>query len=214
MIYDEAVDTANIARLLQPFIQLDEMRLAAILKYIDLLIKWNARINLTAIRAPEEIVQRHFGESLFAASHILAEKSVTTAIDLGSGAGFPGVPFALLAPEVEITLIESSQKKSTFLKELTHLLGLKNVKVFVGRAESYSQTADLVTLRAVEKFGEILPVALKLVSPGGRLALLIGTSQVDLAGSSLPEVQWQEPLAIPSSHSRVLLVGIKMVKVE
>lgn len=208
------MDTANIARLLQPFIQLDEMRLAAISKYIDLLIKWNARINLTAIRAPEEIVQRHFGESLFAAKHILAEKSVKTAIDLGSGAGFPGVPYALLAPEVEITLIESSQKKSTFLKELIYSLGLKNVKVFSGRAESYSQTGDLVMLRAVERFEEVLLLALSLVSPSGRLALLIATSQIDLAKSLLEDVQWQVPLVIPSGHSRVLLVGTKMVKVE
>jgi len=208
------LDTANIARLLQPFIQLDEMRLAAISKYIDLLLKWNARINLTAIRAPEEVVQRHFGESLFAASHLLAEKSVKTAIDLGSGAGFPGVPFALLAPEVEITLIEASQKKSTFLKELIYLLGLKNVKVFSGRAESYLQMGDLVMLRAVERFEEVLPLALSLVSPSGRLALLIGTSQIDLARSLLADVQWQEPLVIPSGRSRVLLVGTKMVKVE
>jgi 16S rRNA (guanine527-N7)-methyltransferase len=208
------LDTANIARLLQPFIQLDEMRLAAISTYIDLLIKWNARINLTAIRATEEIVQRHFGESLFAASHVLAEKPVKTAMDLGSGAGFPGVPFALLAPEVETTLIESSQKKATFLKELIYSLGLKNVKVFSGRAESYPQSADLVMLRAVEKFGEVLPVVLKLVSPGGRLALLIGTSQIDLAKSLLADVQWQVPLGIPSGNSRVLLIGTKMVKVE
>lgn len=190
------------------------MRLAAISKYIDLLLKWNARINLTAIRAPEEIVQRHFGESLFAASHLLAEKSIKTAIDLGSGAGFPGVPFALLAPEVEITLIESSQKKSTFLKELIHSLGLKNVKVFGGRAESYGQSADLVMLRAVERFEEVLPLALKLVTPGGRLALLIGSSQIDLAKRLLADLQWQVPLAIPSGHSRVLMVGIRMVKVE
>jgi 16S rRNA (guanine527-N7)-methyltransferase len=208
------LDTANIARLLQPFIQLDEMRLAAISKYIDLLIKWNARINLTAIRAPEEIVQRHFGESLFAAQHILARKPAKTAIDLGSGAGFPGVPFALLAPEVHVTLIESNQKKSTFLKELIYLLGLKNVNVFSGRAESYSHSAGLVMLRAVEKFGEVLPLALSLVSPGGRLALLVGTSQIELGKSLLPGVQWQEPVAIPSGHSRVLLVGAKMVKVE
>ena len=190
------------------------MRLAAISKYIDRLIKWNARINLTAIRAPQEIVQRHFGESLFAANHILAEKSVKTAIDLGSGAGFPGVPFALLAPEVEVTLIESNQKKSTFLKELIYSLGLKNVKVFGGRAESYSQSANLVMLRAVEKFEQVLPVALALVSPGGRLALLVGASQIDLAKSLAPEVQWQEPVGIPSGHSRVLLVSTKMVKVE
>ena len=190
------------------------MRLAAISKYIDLLIKWNARISLTAIRAPEEIVQRHFGESLFAANHILAEKSVKTAIDLGSGAGFPGVPFALLAPEVEVTLIESNQKKSTFLKELIYLLGLKNVKVFSGRAESYSQSADLVMLRAVEKFEGVLPLALTLVSPDGRLGLLVGTSQTDPARRLLPQVQWQEPVGIPSGHSRVLLVGTKVAKVE
>jgi 16S rRNA (guanine527-N7)-methyltransferase len=208
------LDTANIARLLQPFIELDEMRLAAISKYIDLLLKWNARINLTAIRGPEEIVQRHFGESLFAAKHILAEKPAKTAIDLGSGAGFPGVPFALLAPEVEVTLIESNQKKSTFLKELVHLLGLRNVKVFSGRAESYPQSADVVMLRAVEKFGQALPLAFRLVSLGGRFALMIGASQVDRAESLLWEVHWREPLAIPTGHSRVLVIGTKMVKVE
>src|SRR5690242_16161556 len=187
------------------------MRLAAISKYIDLLLKWNARINLTAIRAPEEIVERHFGESLFAARHILAQRPIKTAIDLGSGAGFPGVPFALLAPAVEVTLIESNQKKSTFLKELIYLLGLRNVKVFSGRAESYSQTADLVTLRAVEKFEAVLPLALNLVAPGARLALLIGTSQIDLTNGLRPKVQWQEPLGVPGGHSRVLLVGTKMV---
>jgi len=190
------------------------MRLAAISKYIDLLIKWNARINLTAIRAPEEIVERHFGESLFAAKHILAQGPIKIAIDLGSGAGFPGVPFALLAPEVEITLIESNQKKSTFLKELIYSLGLKNVKVFGGRAESYSQSADLVMLRAVEKFEQVLPLAVTLVSPGGKLALLVGASQIDLARGLLPQVQWQEPVGIPSGHSRVLLVGTKTAKVE
>ena len=190
------------------------MRLAAISKYIDLLIKWNARINLTAIRVPEEIVQRHFGESLFAAQRILAEGPVKSAIDLGSGTGFPGVPFALLAPEVEVTLIESNQKKSTFLNELIRVLGLRNVKVFNGRAESYSQSADLVILRAVEKFREVLPVVLRLVSSNGRLALLIGTSQIELAGGLLPGVRWQEPLAIPGGHSRVLLIGTKTVKVE
>jgi 16S rRNA (guanine527-N7)-methyltransferase len=208
------VNTSSIAKLLQPFIELDEMRLAAISKYINLLLKWNARINLTAIRAPEEIVQRHFGESFFAAKHVLAQRPVKTAIDFGSGAGFPGIPFALLAPEVEVTLIESNQKKSTFLAELIHLLGLKNVKVFSGRAESYSPPADLVTLRAVEKFEQVLHVALRLVLPEGRLALMIGSLQVQLTKNVVSETEWQEPLLIPSGHSRVLLIGTKLVKVE
>ncbi|MGZ7107179.1 MAG: 16S rRNA (guanine(527)-N(7))-methyltransferase RsmG, partial [Candidatus Angelobacter sp.] len=98
------METAAIAQLLKPFIELDETRLHAISKYIDLLLKWNARINLTAIRDASEIVQRHFGESLFAAKYVLEQKPVETAIDLGSGAGFPGVPFAILAPDVQVTL--------------------------------------------------------------------------------------------------------------
>src|SRR5438270_13905 len=152
------VETVAIAHLLEPFIELDETRLCAISMYIDLLLKWNARINLTAIREPSEIVQRHFGESLFAGKYLLEQKLPQTAIDLGSGAGFPGVPFAMLAPDVQFTLIESQQKKTTFLKELIHALGLKNVKVFSDRAESYSGTADLVMLRAVEKFDQALPM--------------------------------------------------------
>ena len=150
------METAAIARLLEPFIELDETRLRAISTYIDLLLKWNARINLTAIREPSEIVQRHFGESLFAAKHLLEQKLPQTAIDLGSGAGFPGVPFAMLAPEVQVTLIESQQKKATFLKELIHVLGLKNAKVFSDRAENFPGTADLVMLRAVERFEQAL----------------------------------------------------------
>ena len=79
------VETAAIAHLLQPFIQLDETRLRSISIYIDLLLKWNARMNLTAIREPNEIVQRHFGESLFAAKYLLDQHPLQTAIDLGSG---------------------------------------------------------------------------------------------------------------------------------
>src|SRR5579859_3673600 len=119
------VETSAIAQLLQPFIELDEMRLRAISIYVDLLLKWNARVNLTAIREPDEIVQRHFGESLFAAKYLLERERPQTAIDLGSGAGFPGVPFAMLAPAVQVTLIESQQKKSTFLRELVRVLELK-----------------------------------------------------------------------------------------
>src|SRR6478609_5835031 len=207
------VETAAIAHLLEPFIELDETRLRAISTYIDLLLKWNARINLTAIREPNEIVQRHFGESLFAAKHLLEQKLPQTAIDLGSGAGFPGVPFALLAPEVHVTLIESQQKKATFLKELVHVLGLKNVKVFSDRAENYPAAADLVMLRAVEKFEQALLMAIRLTSAGGRTALLIGSGQVEAARRLSTEVIWDDPVETPCSLSRELLVGIRQLKV-
>jgi 16S rRNA (guanine527-N7)-methyltransferase len=208
------VETAAIAHLLQPFIQLDETRLRAISIYIDLLLKWNARINLTAIREPNEIVQRHFGESLFAAKYLLDQHLPQAAIDLGSGAGFPGVPFAMLAPEVGVTLIESQQKKATFLKELIHALGLKNVKVFSDRAENYPDTADLVMLRAVEKFGQALRVAVRLAKPGGRVGLMIGSGQIDSATRVAKDVNWSIGVSIPCSSSRTLLVGTRPLKVE
>lgn len=207
------METAAIAHLLEPFIELDETRLRAISTYIDLLLKWNARMNLTAIREPGEIVQRHFGESLFAAKHLLEQKPPQTAIDLGSGAGFPGVPFALLAPEVQVTLIESQQKKATFLKELVHTLGLKNAKVFSDRAENYPGTADLIMLRAVERFEQALRMAIRLTNEGGRVALMIGSGQVESARKLAPEVVWDSPVEIPCSLSRELLVGIKQLKV-
>jgi len=208
------VETTAIAHLLQPFIELDEMRLRSISTYIDLLLKWNARINLTAIREPAEIVQRHFGESLFAAKYLLEQKPVGTAIDLGSGAGFPGVPFAILSPDTQVTLIESQHKKATFLKELILLLELKNVAVFCGRAENYLRTADLVLLRAVEKFEKTLQLAVRLTAVGGRVGLMIGSAQVELAGNLAPIMGWEEAVQIPSGHSRDLLVGTKIVKVE
>jgi len=207
------VETAAIAHLLEPFIELDESRLRAISIYINLLLKWNARINLTAIRAPSEIVQRHFGESLFIAKYLLDQKIPQTAIDLGSGAGFPGVPFAMLATEVQVTLIESQQKKATFLKELVHALGLKNVKVFSDRAENYPNTADLVMLRAVEKFDHALPVAARLTKAGGRVALMIGSGQVESAMRLVAGLIWDNPVEVPCSLSRELLVGIKSPKV-
>jgi 16S rRNA (guanine527-N7)-methyltransferase len=203
------VETAAIAHLLQPFIELDEMQLCDISTHIDLLLKWNSRINLTAIRDPSEIVQRHFGESLFAAKYALELKSVETAIDLGSGAGFPGVPFAMLAPDVRVTLIESQQRKATFLKELIYTLRLKNVKVFGDRAESYSGTADLVMLRAVERFEQALQMAVRLTGPGGRIALMIGSGQIEPARELGIAVNWIDPVKVPGGHSRELLIGTK-----
>jgi 16S rRNA (guanine527-N7)-methyltransferase len=207
------VETAAIARLLEPFLELDETRLGTISIYINLLLKWNARINLTAIREPSEIVQRHFGESLFVAKYLLDQKIPQTATDLGSGAGFPGVPFAMLATEVQVTLIESQQKKATFLKELVHALGLKNVKIFSDRAENYPNTADLVMLRAVEKFDQALPMAARLTKAGGRVALMIGSGQVGSAKRLVAELIWDNPIEVPCSLSRELLVGIKSLKV-
>jgi 16S rRNA (guanine527-N7)-methyltransferase len=212
-IYDCAVDTATIARLLEPYAKLDEQRLRLTSIYIDLLLKWNARINLTAVRVPEEIATRHFGESFFAAEILRSQAVPETAIDLGSGAGFPGIPLAMCMPESRVTLIESNQKKSTFLREVIATLKLKNAVVFTGRGEDYPDRAGLVTMRAVERFERALPTAIDLAEPGGRIGLMIGTAQVDQAKALTDDVEWNEAVAVPGGHSRILLVGTKVVKV-
>jgi len=206
------VDTATIARLLRPYIELDQDRLAHISTYIDLLTKWNAKINLTAVRHPEEIVPRHFGESFFAAKTLmLPGRHPRTVIDLGSGAGFPGLPMAMFASTAQVTLIESNNRKAAFLNEAIFALGLKNAKVFSQRAEVYPGKADLVTMRAVERFEKALPVAAGLVAPTGCLALMIGAFQVDKAKELASELCWEGMIPVPGGYSRVLLVGTRGV---
>jgi len=220
------VDPAHIAELLTPFLQsppgppasLADVQLDQVSAYFDLLLRWNARINLTAVRDPESIVTRHFGESFFAARLLMKQEaggighkagvgSQGRAIDLGSGAGFPGLPLKIFAPGLALTLIESSQKKAVFLKEAVRTLALTDVDVFAGRAEDFTATADLVTLRAVERYERALGAAARLVAPGGRLALLIGSPQAARTPQLLAGFGWQAPIAVPQCSVRVLLVG-------
>lgn len=208
------MESATILELLRPYAVLDQQRTAQVSAYLDLLLRWNARINLTAVRDPKEIVTRHFGESFFAAERLGEQEREMAVIDLGSGAGFPGLPFAMLAPRAQVTLIESSGKKSAFLNEVISALRLKNAEVFAGRAESYPAQGDLVVMRAVEKFSQSLPLAVSLVNQGGRVGLMIGERQVGEAQALTPEVEWEMPVAVPGGHSRVLAVGTKKVKVE
>jgi 16S rRNA (guanine527-N7)-methyltransferase len=201
----------KIAVLLSPFLEgapVSESQLTEISAYAALLEKWNARMNLTAVRDPEEIITRHFGESIFAARKLFpAPETEATAIDIGSGAGFPGLPIKIWNPALDLTLIESNQRKAVFLREVVRTLNFSNVKVHAERAEQVSAQADLVTLRAVEQFDQILPVALKLIASPGRIALLIGDSQVPAAKSALPAVRWENPSPLPLSQNRSLLVG-------
>lgn len=203
------MDAARIAALLTPYLPapLGEDQLRQVAAYLDLLVRWNAKTNLTAVRRPEEMVTRHFGESFFAAAHLIQDETRQTAFDLGSGAGFPGLPLALYAPQVNVTLIESQNKKATFLKEVVRALGLKNVNVFAGRAEDMKEKANLVTMRAVEKFADSAALAATLLQPEGRLVLLIGAAQADEAARLLPGLFWAAPVPLPGGTSRVLLVG-------
>lgn len=196
-----------IAELLRAYAILREEQLFKISIYIDLLIKWNSKINLTGVRDLREMITRHFGESFFAASQLVSPEWRGTGIDVGSGAGFPGLPLAMYAAEAQVTLIESQAKKAAFLNEVIFALELKNAKVFRGRAESFSGAADVVTLRAVERFEDAVPIAARLVNPEGRLALMIGASQVPRAMELVQSLRWDAPVTVPGGSSRVLLVG-------
>ncbi len=205
------LDADRIATLLQPFLPDVSPELVSQMQtYLDLLLRWNARINLTAVRDPEQIVTRHFGESFFAA-RVLRDAGAfaanTTLADIGSGAGFPGIPIKLFAPALRLTLIESQNKKATFLREAVRALGLSHTVVHPGRAENWGAQAEVVTLRAVEKFAAALPVAAGLVAAGGKLCLLLGRSQVPAAGSALGS-GWRmaDPVPIPLSNGRVVIV--------
>ena len=207
------MDPARISALLDPFVPapLSAGQLEDISTYIDILLRWNRKLNLTAVRQPEHIVTRHFGESLFAAHRLFAGASDLRGVhlvDVGSGAGFPGLPTKLCFPELRVTLIESQQKKSVFLHEVIRVLTLADIDVFSGRAEIFSAaSADVVTLRAVECFEQVLPIAVRLLRPGGRLALLIGQAQGTRAEMLLPHFVWHEPTPIPQSDRRVVLLG-------
>jgi 16S rRNA (guanine527-N7)-methyltransferase len=201
----------RIAELLEPFLEdtrLSASQLGQIETFSALLLKWNAHMNLTAVRNPDEVITRHFGESLFAARHLFPISATEqTAIDVGSGAGFPGIPLKILEPTLVLTLIEANQRKAVFLREVVRALGLSKVTVFADRAEMLSDQADLVILRAVEHFEKMLPIALKLAAQNGHIALLIGNAQIQTAKSVIGDVKWQDPLPLPLSKSRSLLIG-------
>jgi 16S rRNA (guanine527-N7)-methyltransferase len=209
---------------------LSSIQLQHISTYIDILLRWNARINLTAIRNEEEIVTRHFGESLFAARHLFPKIYPVSPVppvlndfglandqrpatndrvaDLGSGAGFPGLPIKLWAPQIALTLIEPNHKKATFLREVARALTLTDVDIQNVPAETLPpSTFDIVTIRAVERFSQILPAAAALLAPAGRLALLVSSAQLDTIYDTLPAFTWAVPIPLPQSQSRILLIS-------
>jgi 16S rRNA (guanine527-N7)-methyltransferase len=211
------LDADRMAELLAPYLgdAVPPSQLFAQLQvYLDLLLRWNARTNLTAVRNPEQIVTRHFGESLFAARVLRDagdfDKGTPTLSDLGSGAGFPGIPIRLFAPNTHLTLIESHNKKATFLKEVIRALRLTNAETFCGRAETLGQQTHIVTLRAVERFETVLPIAKTLVAAGGTLCLLISEAQGTIARDLLKgEYVGYSTSHLPESSTRVVLCARK-----
>ncbi|MCI8648622.1 MAG: 16S rRNA (guanine(527)-N(7))-methyltransferase RsmG [Anaerotruncus sp.] len=157
-------------------ISLSEQQLQQFDQYAQILVSWNEKINLTAITKPEEIVVKHFIDSLLLLKAVQLEQNAAV-IDVGTGAGFPAVPVKIARPDLQITLLDSLNKRITFLKELSQQLGQGNQCVHAraeeaGRQESYRAQYSLATARAVAHLRELSEYCLPFVKVGGRFAAL------------------------------------------
>ena len=180
---------------LASFRKLSDEQVEQLRRHYNLLVRWNKVLNLTAIRTLEETVERHYCESIFAAGH-LPEGRLSIA-DLGSGAGFPGIPIAIVRPDCSVTLIESHQRKAVFLREATR--DLANVQVVGKRAEDVSERFDWMVSRAV-KYSDVMEDLKRL---GKSVEILTG----EVGFADLPGLEWQEPVRLPWGKHRLLWIG-------
>lgn len=166
--------------------------------HYHLLVKWNAVLNLTRIESPAEAIDRHYGEAIFLAKY-LPPGSLNIA-DIGSGAGFPGFPVAVVRPDCTVALIESHQRKAVFLRESTR--AIPNIRVIAKRAEEIDTAFDIAISRAVSY--EDLTKPLPKLAPQAYL----------LTGAELPppklKFSWNEPIPLPTGQNRYLRIGYRI----
>ncbi|HMD47690.1 MAG TPA: 16S rRNA (guanine(527)-N(7))-methyltransferase RsmG [Bryobacteraceae bacterium] len=183
---------------LRPCLRLSGDQIAQLYTHYELLERWNEKISLTSVEPGPEMVIRHYCESLFLAAH-LPEGALTIA-DLGSGAGFPGVPVAVTKPGSRVSLIESVHRKAVFLREATR--HLTNIDIIAKRAEAVTARFDWVISRAVHS-KDVLSNVPRLAS---QLGLLVGESGLqELKGS--PAIAWSEPIRLPWGDRKFLVMG-------
>jgi 16S rRNA (guanine(527)-N(7))-methyltransferase RsmG len=193
-------------------ISLDSQQVLQIQQYMDVLLRWNEKINLTAIRDPFEILYRHICESMFGAVVMSVEKCRLA--DVGSGGGFPGIPMKIMRPDIDLFLIESNMKKATFLTEVVRELGLTGVRVLVSRYEELSEEVaplDIICSRAVGEFPPFLEWASSPVISTQTVGLWIGAQDAESV-RRLNAWTWDEPRPIPHSLRRFILVGHRKVQ--
>lgn len=203
-------------------IELSDLQLEQFYKYMKLLLEWNKIMNLTGITDPEEIITKHFIDSLTVANKI--EKN-NTIIDVGSGAGFPGIPIKIAFPETNILLLDSLNKRISFLSEVIEKLDLKNIKTIHGRAEdfgrdkNYREKFDIATARAVAPLNVLIEYLMPFVKIGGKCLCMKGSNSneeiknsdnaISLLGGTLIR---SEEFFIPKTDIVRKVVEIKKVK--
>lgn len=194
---------------------LDEFQIRAedgvledITKYCELLELWNTKVNLTTVTAPTEVLRRHFAESMLGAQ--LIDNNNDSVVDVGSGAGFPGLPIKLLRPDLRLTLLEPNIKKAAFLNEVIRMLEMKGVRVQRERFQEFGVASkaefDVVTARAVGDFDSLLKTARQVLTEGGKILLWLGLADAERI-QRLPDWDWQPALRIPGSSGSLILPG-------
>ena len=202
----------DIRKLLEPFeLPLDAGQIAQIATYLELLLHWNQKMNLTAIRTPEESLTRHFGEILYLSRTMELSGSL---LDVGSGAGFPGLALRIVFPGLVTTLLEPVAKKRAFLKEAARACGISAIDVRPERLEDFIEQTeaprfDTVTVRAVGRLDRLILQALEVLKPGGRICLWVGRSQTEELLEFGDRIRWAEPIRLPLGREREIWVGKK-----
>ncbi|GAB4424462.1 MAG: 16S rRNA (guanine(527)-N(7))-methyltransferase RsmG [Chloroflexi bacterium OHK40] len=206
-------------------LQLDERQLAQFAIYAEALVAWNAHTNLTTVTSREAVYVRHFLDSLSLA-RFWGDPPATLA-DLGSGAGFPGLPLKILRPELALTLVDSVGKKTAFLRHVVALLELDAVRIVTGRAEELGRNPyereryDLVTARAVADLRVLVEYGLPLLRLGGRLLAPKGAAAYEEATAAARaiallggELLGVEPVDLPGLDSRAIVVVRKVAPTD
>ncbi|HET9995527.1 MAG TPA: 16S rRNA (guanine(527)-N(7))-methyltransferase RsmG [Candidatus Acidoferrum sp.] len=204
------ISPETIRRALDEFhLSINDKQVLQIQQYMRILFIWNDKLNLTAIRDPLEILYRHFCESMYAAGAVPMENGRLA--DVGSGAGFPGLPLKIIRPELRVFLVESNLKKATFLAEVIRELGLADAQVLVRRYEELGEEVaplDYVCSRALGEFAPFLEWAGSQQTGTRQVILWIGARDL-LDIQKIRTWEWREPIPVPHSLRRLLLVGTK-----
>lgn len=199
-VFKSALERAIASFELEP---LGEQQIDQMAAHFQMLRKWNQRINLTRIIEPREAATLHYAESVFATQFIEDEH---TALDIGSGAGFPAIPMAVVRPDLEVTALEANQKKSLFLNEAKEALGLENMRVVAARLEDVDWSGyELLTSRALERAETVFQPMIKRMGDRQRLMLFCSNELV----AKLKETNTRCSVAthaIPRSESRVVAI--------
>src|SRR6266702_2950552 len=186
-----------------------EDQVLQIQQYIKILLAWNEKVNLTAIRDPLEILYRHFCESMYAAEALPLKKGRLA--DVGSGGGFPGLPLKIVRPGLQVFLVESNIKKVTFLAEVIRELRLNGAQVLARRYEELGEEVaplDYVCTRALGEFPAFLEWATSEQIAAKQVILWIGSRDLEEI-QKIRTWDWSEPIEVPHSLRRLLLVGTK-----